>query len=267
MKPNEKKYKKVAIEAAFQAGELLKRNFGRANKISYKGEINLVTEADRSSEKIIVSHLHKNFRDHAIITEEIYSLRKDSEFQWLVDPLDGTTNYAHSFPIFCVSIGLSYRTEIILGVVYQPLLKELFVAEKGKGSFLNRRRISVSTARELGRSLLATGFPYDIRTSRNNNLNYFCRFAKTAQAVRRAGAAALDLAYTAAGRFDGFWEFKLHPWDVAAGRLLVEEAGGKVTDFNGQPPDISKGEFVASNGRIHSQMLCVLGKSPSRVRC
>lgn len=266
MKQNRKDFRNVAIEAALKAGKVLLKNFGRANKVSYKGEINLVTEIDHLSEKIIVDHLHKNFEEHAIITEEIYSLKKDSEYQWLVDPLDGTTNYAHGFPVFCVSIGLSWEKRIILGVVYQPVLKEIFVAQKGKGSFLNGRKIRVSRTTKLTRSLLATGFPYDIRTSPNNNLNHFCNFALSAQAVRRAGAAALDLAYTAAGRFDGFWEFGLNPWDVAAGILLVEEAGGKVTDFKGKPYDIRRGEILTSNGRIHTQMLAVLNQE-SRISC
>jgi myo-inositol-1(or 4)-monophosphatase len=153
-----------------------------------------------------------------------------------------------------------------LGLVYQPLLEEMFVAEKGKGTFLNRRRISVSKTKKLGRGLLATGFPYDIRTSPDNNLDHFCNFAVSAQAVRRAGAAALDLAYTAAGRFDGFWEFKLNPWDVAAGILLVEEAGGKVTDFKSRPYDIYKGEILASNSKIHEQMVRILKKGKLPVK-
>src|SRR5574341_66530 len=220
MKPSVKEFRKVALQAAEKGGAILLKNFGKRPKVSYKGEINLVTEIDHLSEKIIVDHLHKNFKEHAIITEEIYSLKKDSEFQWLVDPLDGTTNYSHGFPVFCISIGLLWQKEIIFGSVYQPLLKEMFIAEKGGGAFLNGRRLTVSKTKELKRSLLATGFPYDIRTSPYNNLDHFCNFSVSAQSVRRAGAAALDLAYTAAGRFDGFWEFKLNPWDVAAGILL-----------------------------------------------
>ena len=266
MKPSVKEFRRVAIEAAEKGGATLLKNFGKKPKVSYKGEINLVTEVDHLSEKVIVDYLHKNFKEHAILTEEIYSLKKDSEFQWLVDPLDGTTNYSHGFPVFCISIGLSWRKEIILGLVYQPLLKEMFVVEKGKGAFCNRMKLAVSTTKELNKSLLATGFPYDIRTSPYNNLDHFCNFAVSAQAVRRAGAAALDLAYTAAGRFDGFWEFKLSPWDVAAGILLVEEAGGKVTDFQNRAYDIYRGEILASNGRIHSEMVKVLkeGKTPVR---
>ena len=263
MKQRKGELKKVAQEAALKGGLVLLKNFGRYNKVSYKGEINLVTETDHLSEKVIVDHLHQNFKEHTIITEEIYSLKQDSEYQWLVDPLDGTTNYAHGFPVFCISIGLAWQNQIILGVVYQPLLKEMFLAEKGGGSFLNKKRVFVSQTKELKQSLLATGFPYDIRTSRNNNLDHFCNFAVSAQAVRRAGAAALDLAYTAAGRFDGFWEFKLNPWDVAAGLLLVQEASGRVTDFSGAPCDINKGEVLASNGRIHSQMMGVLNRPVS----
>ncbi|MCI0531420.1 MAG: inositol monophosphatase [candidate division Zixibacteria bacterium] len=251
-------FAKIALQAAHKAGEVLRKNFGGKNKITYKGEINLVTEIDRRSERVIVDHLHKNFKSHAILTEEEYSLHKNSEFRWLVDPLDGTTNYAHGFPVFCVSIALMKGDELILGVVCQPLLEELFLAEKNSGAWLNKKRIRVSNSSQLRRSLLATGFPYDIRTSRNNNLNHFKNFALRAQAVRRAGAAALDLAYTAAGRFDGFWEFKLNPWDLAAGVLLVEEAGGKVTDYSGQPYDVFAGEILASNGKIHRQMEKVL---------
>src|SRR4030067_801803 len=260
MKPSVKEFRRVAIEAAEKGGATLLKNFGKKPKVSYKGEINLVTEVDHLSEKVIVDYLHKNFKEHAILTEEIYSLKKDSEFQWLVDPLDGTTNYSHGFPVFCISIGLSWRKEIILGLGYQPLLKEMFVVEKGKGAFCNRMKLAVSTTKELNKSLLATGFPYDIRTSPYNNLDHFCNFAVSAQAVRRAGAAALDLAYTAAGRFDGFWEFKLSPWDVAAGVLLVKEAGGRVTDFTGSGYDIIKGEILASNGHIQAQMIEVLQK-------
>lgn len=263
MKQSKNELKKVALEAALKGGSVLLKNFGRYNKVSYKGEINLVTETDHLSERVIVDHLHQNFKEHTIITEEIYTLKQDSEYQWLVDPLDGTTNYAHGFPVFCISIGLAWQNQIILGVVYQPLLKEMFVAEKGGGSFLDKKRISVSQTKELKQSLLATGFPYDIRTSKNNNLDHFCHFAVSAQAVRRAGAAALDLAYTAAGRFDGFWEFKLNPWDVAAGMLLVEEAGGRVSDFSGASCDIYKGEILASNGRIHSQIIRVLNQPAS----
>jgi len=263
MKQRKGELKKVAQEAALKGGLVLLKNFGRYNKVSYKGEINLVTETDHLSEKVIVDHLHQNFKEHTIITEEIYSLKQDSEYQWLVDPLDGTTNYAHGFPVFCISIGLAWQNRIILGVVYQPLLKEMFLAEKGGGSFLNKKRVFVSQTKELKQSLLATGFPYDVRISRNNNLYHFCNFAISAQAVRRAGAAALDLAYTAAGRFDGFWEFKLNPWDVAAGLLLVQEASGRVTDFSGAPCDINKGEVLASNGRIHSQMMGVLNRPVS----
>ena len=266
MKKSGKEFKKVALEVAEKGGQVLLKHFGRRPKVSFKGEINLVTEVDHLSEKVIVDHLHKNFKEHAIITEEIYSLKQESEFKWLVDPLDGTTNYSHGFPIFCISIALLYKEEIILGLVYEPLLKEMFVAEKKKGAFLNRKRITVSKTEKLDRSLLATGFPYDIRTSPFNNLDHFGNFAVSAQAVRRAGAAALDLAYTAAGRFDGFWEFKLNPWDVAAGILLVEEAGGKVTDFQEKNYDIYRGEMLASNGRIHSQMAQILkkGKNPAK---
>jgi myo-inositol-1(or 4)-monophosphatase len=266
MKESRKEFTRAAIEAALKAGAVLIRHFQKPKKIRYKGEINLVTQADRLSERVIVDHLHKNFKNHKIITEEEYSLRQESDYQWLVDPLDGTTNFAHSFPVFCVSIALLESKKIIAGVIYQPLLKELFVAEETKGAHLNGKPIRVSNTTRLDRSLLATGFPYDIRTTSDNNLNHFCNFALSAQAVRRAGAAALDLAYTAAGRFDGFWELKLHPWDIAAGIMLVQEAGGAVTDFTGGAYGITKGEIVASNGRIHPQMTRVLQQEKTILR-
>lgn len=251
-------FKKVAVDTCLKAGELLKKSLGKVNKIKYKGEINLVTEVDHKSEDLIVTQLTLIFPTHSILSEEREKIERGSAYKWIVDPIDGTTNFAHGLPIFCVTVALEYEGEVILGVIYNPNLDELFVAEKHKGAFLNNKKISVSATEKLQTSLLATGFPYDIRTSKNNNLNHFANFAVRAQAVRRAGSAALDLAYSACGRFDGFWEFKLAPWDCAAGILLVQEAGGKVTDYKGNTIDIYKGEILGSNGKIHQEMTEVL---------
>jgi myo-inositol-1(or 4)-monophosphatase len=260
-------FKKIAVEAALKGGEILNKHQGKIKNISYKDEVNLVTDVDKISEDTILRIIRKNFPDHAILTEESKEFIPENEklkpvYEWVIDPLDGTTNYAHGLPIYCVSIALEENEKIILGVVYNPNLDELFVAERGKGAFLScgktKRRISVSQTRKLSKSLLATGFPYDIRTSKINNLDHFANFYKKAQAVRRGGSAALDLCYLAIGRFDGFWELKLSPWDIAAGSLLVEEAGGEVTDFSGGPFNIYLKEILATNGKIHKQMIEVL---------
>jgi myo-inositol-1(or 4)-monophosphatase len=260
-------FKKIAIQAALKGGEILNKHRGKVINIGYKDEVNLVTEVDKISEEAILQIIKKNFREHAILTEESKefipeSKKSKSTYKWVIDPLDGTTNYAHGLPIYCVSIALEENGKIILGVVYNPNLDELFVAKKNKGAFLfcgkTKKRILVSQTSQLSKSLLATGFPYDIRTSKINNLDHFANFYKKAQAVRRGGSAALDLCYLAMGRFDGFWELKLSPWDTAAGSLLVEEAGGKITDFLGGPFNIYLKEILASNGKIHQQMIEVL---------
>lgn len=257
---------KIAIRAAVKAGKILVQHAGKVKRIGYKNEVNLVTEVDCLSEETIIKIIKGQFPDHGILTEESEGKKAESGYKWVIDPLDGTTNYAHDFPSYCVSIALEKDGEIILGVVYNPNLDELFVAKKGKGAFLsggkepgkNSRRIAVSETAELSQSLLATGFPYDIRTSKIDNLNHFANFYKRSQAIRRAGSAALDLCYLAMGRFDGFWELKLSPWDMAAGSLLVTEAGGKVTDFSGGRFNIYMKEILASNGKIHQQMMDVL---------
>jgi myo-inositol-1(or 4)-monophosphatase len=247
------------IEAvAREAGALLRERLHDRHTVQYKGEINLVTEADHLSESLIVERIRREFPGHDILTEESPETANGSDFRWIIDPLDGTTNYAHGYPVFCVSIALEVKGVIMLGAVYNPMLDELFTAEKGAGAFLNGRRLTVSRTETLSRGLLATGFPYDIREDRNNNINYFNVMAFRAQAVRRAGSAALDLAYIAVGRFDGFWELKLMPWDTAAGWLLVEEAGGVVTDLRGDPYHLHSRNMLASNGLIHAEMARIL---------
>lgn len=243
------------IEIAREAGGFLRDELGKERCVDYKGDIDLVTEADRRSEEMLISRIRNRYPDHDVLAEESKASENGSTFRWIIDPLDGTTNYAHRYPVFCVSIGLEREGEVMLGVVYNPMMKELFFAEKGKGASLNGMEIRVSGTTELNRSLLATGFPYDIRHNPDNNFNYFKRMAVKVQAIRRAGSAALDLAYVAAGRFDGFWELKLKPWDTAAGQLLVTEAGGRVTDLLGAKFNLSSPHVLATNGRIHEEML------------
>ncbi|MBN1546647.1 MAG: inositol monophosphatase, partial [Syntrophaceae bacterium] len=225
-------YLESAMTIARQAGCLLKDKFNQPHTIEYKGRINIVTEADRASEALIMTRIGEVYPEHDILTEESQGIATGSDFRWIIDPLDGTTNYAHGYPVFCVSIALEYKQEVCCGAVYNPMLDEMFVAEKNGGAFLNGKRIFVSETVDLSKSLLATGFPYDVRDSRENNMNYFSKMAMNARAIRRAGAAALDMAYVAAGRFDGFWELKLMPWDTAAAWLIVTEAGGAVTDLS-----------------------------------
>jgi myo-inositol-1(or 4)-monophosphatase len=253
-----REFRTFAVDAAREAGAFLRARFRGTHTVYYKGEINIVTEEDRLSEDMIVSRIRKRFPGHDILTEESPGVDRGADHRWIIDPLDGTTNYAHGYPVFCVSIALEKEGDTVLGVIYNPMLHELFVAEKHKGAFLNRRRLSVSQTLLLSRSLLATGFPYDIRRSANNNVNYFIGMASKARAIRRAGSAALDLAYVAAGRFDGFWELKLHPWDTAAASLMVREAGGTVSDISGNPYQFSSSGIVASNGHVHRAMLRLL---------
>jgi len=256
--------KRIAVQTAQKAGFVLNTRLGKKRKVGYKGVVNLVTEMDILAEEIIVSEIQKHFPDHNILAEERTFKIGVSPYQWIIDPLDGTTNYAHGFPIFCVSIALTKNEETVLGVVYDPTRDELFVAEKNKGARLNGRKLHVSSESNLSRSLIATGFPYDIRESPINNFDHFHNFAIRAQAVRRAGSAALDLCYVAAGRFDGFWEMKLAPWDLAAGKLMVWEAGGTATDFWGKRLGLSGKQVLATNGKIHKAMLRIvkMGKFP-----
>jgi myo-inositol-1(or 4)-monophosphatase len=252
------RYMEVAVAAAKEAGRIQKLHFGKPLSIEYKGEINPVTEVDKLCDQAITQIIFDSFPDHDLLTEEKPFQRKGSPWKWIIDPLDGTTNYLHGYPCFSVSIGLEVNGVMELGVVYDPMLDELFQAEKGKGAYLNGKRISVSRENLLDRSFLSTGFPYDARERADFYLRYFHGFITRSFAIRRPGSAAIDLSYVAAGRFDGFWESKLHPWDMAAGVLLITEAGGKVTDYKGQPLSIYADETLASNGLIHDQMLKVI---------
>lgn len=253
------KYMETAIEAAKEAGRLQLQALGKAHHIEYKGAANIVTEVDKQSEAVIINRIRKEFPCHDTLAEEGSDKKTNSEWLWIIDPLDGTVNYSHGYPLFAVSIALQYKGEVIAGVVFEPNRNELFTAEKGGGAFLNGRRISVSKTAELQNSLLDTGFAYNVHLGeKNNNLNHFSDFLLKAQAVRRDGAAASDLCYVAAGRFDGFWELYLQPWDIAAGQLIITEAGGRVSAFDGSPLDIYGKEIVASNGLVHEQMLKVL---------
>ena len=244
----------VAVEAALEAGGILTTEFARPPDISYKGEVDIVTQADRRSEQAIVTLLRTRFPKHAIVAEEGGGSERDSPFRWHVDPLDGTTNFAHGYPCFAVSIGLEEAGELITGVIYQPVSGELFTAVKGGGAYLNQKKIHVSAIEKLATSLLCTGFP-SVKRSQNPNIHYYWDFTLRSHGVRRDGSAAMDLASVACGRFEGFWEFGLHSWDTAAGVLLVREAGGVVTRFDGQPYQLGDRELLASNSRVHSEMI------------
>jgi myo-inositol-1(or 4)-monophosphatase len=246
-------YLDVAVEAAREAGSILLAEFDRPVKIGYKGEVDIVTEADRRSEAAVVGRLHRHFPKHTVVAEEGSGHQGASPFRWYVDPLDGTTNFAHGYPCFCVSIALAENDELLVGVVLNPVNGELFTAVKGEGAYLNNKRIQVSAVSRLATSLLATGFPSQKRTE-NPNIHYYWQFTLASHGVRRDGSAALDLASVACGRFDGFWEFGLKRWDTAAGTLLVREAGGMVTDFAGRPYQPGDRECLASNRLIHSEM-------------
>jgi myo-inositol-1(or 4)-monophosphatase len=252
-----------AIRVAQEAGNVLRSSFGRKIVISNKGDIDLVTEVDLAAEKVIKDLIQSHYPKHGILAEESGATETDSEYRWIVDPLDGTTNYAHALPIFCVSIALERAGEMIVGVIYDPMRDEMFAAEKGNGATLNGRTIRVSTIEKLNKSLLVTGFPYDVHTNTVNNIDNFTNFIRSAQAVRRLGSAAIDLCYVACGRFDGFWEMKLNAWDMAAGALIVEEAGGDVTNFDGNVFDPFNKQICASNGLIHKEMVTILARRAS----
>lgn len=251
--------RRVAIDAARAAGLLLRDALSGPRHIEFKGSpTNLVTEMDARAERLVVERLRTAFPNDALLGEESGPVPGTSGRRWIVDPLDGTTNYAHGMPVFGVSIGLEVGGRPIIGVVYDPTRDELFVAERGAGAWLGDRRLAVSSVATLNEALLATGFPYDLREVADNNVREFTAFSVRAQGVRRMGSAVIYLAYVAAGRIDGYWELRLGAWDVAAGLLLVEEAGGRVTNLTGGPVDLDAPSIVVSNGRIHGEMLAVL---------
>jgi myo-inositol-1(or 4)-monophosphatase len=253
------KFVAVAMEAVLRAGALQKARYGDPSLIvEHKGAIDLVTEVDRTCETAILEILRRRFPGHDVVTEESDLARTGSRFVWFVDPLDGTTNFAHGYPFFCSSVALTVDGEVVAGAVYDCVKSELFSAERGGGAHLNGRRLKVSGRGELLASLLVTGFPYDLRDDLVGKLRVFNRFMGEARAIRRDGAAALDLSYVAAGRVDGFWEEMLQPWDLMAGRLMVEEAAGVVTRFDGEALGLEADEIVAANPALHRRMLAVL---------
>ncbi|HEU4767035.1 MAG TPA: inositol monophosphatase family protein [Pyrinomonadaceae bacterium] len=249
-----------AMQIARDAGSVLVQRLGAA-KITNKGDIDLVTEADIASETLIIERIRSYYPQHGILAEEsgeaVLIDGKRSDWKWIIDPLDGTTNYAHGYPCFCVSIALEHLGVLEIGVIYDPVRDEMFAAERGKGATLNSRTIRVSEIDELNSAMLCTGFPYNVR-ERPDFARDFANFTMAAQAVRRDGSAAIDLAYVACGRFDGFWEDGLNPWDTAAGVLLIQEARGRVTNFDNGPLDIYTAKVLASNGLIHDAMRSVL---------
>jgi myo-inositol-1(or 4)-monophosphatase len=247
---------KDILEISAIAGEIIREGFGKNFQIEYKtNEKNLVTEIDKKSEQSIMNFISKKYPSHTILTEESGEHKKDSEFLWVVDPLDGTTNFAHGLPIFSVSIGVMKKNEIVAGVVYDVMQNIFYSAEKGSGTYANGTKINVSSNNNLALSVLVTGFPYNVADNPDSAFERFETLTKKARAVRRLGSAAIDFCYVARGVFDGFWEVSLHPWDMCAGKLIVEEAGGLVTDFNGNKINIFTPQILASNKKIHQQMI------------
>lgn len=263
----------TAIQAAKASGKIQKKGWGRKHTVQFKDDINLVTEVDKACEAVILKIISKKFPTHDFLAEESGEIlarssrmgQRSPHYKWIIDPLDGTTNYAHTFPAFCTSIGLEHQGKMLLGVVYDPLRDEMFTAVHGRGAYLNGKKIHVSCVSILKRSLLATGFAYNVQKVFNNNLNHFSNFIMRTQAVRRMGAAAIDLCYVACGRFDGFWEMELWPWDVSAASLILQEAGGKVSMFDGSSFDIYGKQIIASNGKIHQDMVRVIQEEIANV--
>jgi myo-inositol-1(or 4)-monophosphatase len=252
-------YLKDAVKIAHEAGKLLHEFYQMRVGFELKGDFDLVTEADRASERLVVERILAHYPDHSIVAEEGGGREGSSEYRWYVDPLDGTTNFAHGYPAFNVTLALARGDEMIVGVVYDPLRDEMFAAEKGSGAYLNDRKIRVSTAPRLADSLVSTGFPSRKR-SQNINIHFYYQLAMSTHGVRRGGSAALDLSYVACGRLDGFWEFGLNPWDLAAGTLLVTEAGGKCSDMRGGPHCLTSKHLLVDNGLIHDEILDSFGE-------
>jgi myo-inositol-1(or 4)-monophosphatase len=249
----------AALSAAKEAGEVLRKGFGGQHSVRYKGEVDLVTEVDEEAERVIREILLGAFPAYGMLAEEGGELAGEEDVRWIVDPLDGTTNYAHGLPIFCVSIALERSGEVVLGVVHDPMREEIYVAERGGGATLNGEPIRVSDTDELIRALIVTGFPYD-RAEMPEALELFGRFAAITQGMRRLGSAALDLCYVASGRLDGYYERGIWPWDLAAGSVILEEAGGKLTNYRGGMLDLEGREIAVSNGRLHSAMTRLTGQ-------
>lgn len=247
---------KDIIEIASLAGEIIRDGFGKNIQIDYKtNEKNLVTEIDKKSEKTIMDYINKKYPSHNILTEESGEHKKDSQYLWVIDPLDGTTNFAHGLPIFAVSIGLMKKDEIVAGVVYDVMQNIFYSSERGSGAFANDNKINVSQNDKIGLGVLVTGFPYNVADNPDKAFERFESLTKRARAVRRLGSAAIDFCYVASAVFDGFWEVSLHPWDICAGKLIVEEAGGIVTDFSGNEFNIFNPQILASNKKIHQQLI------------
>jgi myo-inositol-1(or 4)-monophosphatase len=253
-----KSYVSLAVRAARAAGKIIKEDFGTRSPVDFKGRINPVTETDLKAERVITSLVRAECPSHNILAEEEKHGRLSSSYLWIIDPLDGTVNFTHGYPFISVSIALQHREELILGVVFDPIHNELFVGEKGKGAMLNGTPVHVSNETSLEKSLLCTGFPYSIREDPSDNFENFRKFCLSAQGVRRAGSAALDLCYVAMGRLEGFWERTLKPWDTAAAALILREAGGLLTDYSGNDYNPFLEELVATNGRIHEDMLRII---------
>ena len=255
---NLERVKMIGIAAAHRGGEILRSNFGRISEINKKGDIDLITEADTESEKVIIETIQTKFPGHAILAEESGLNERESECQWIIDPLDGTTNFAHKLNLFSVSIAFVLNGEIVIGIVLSPITEEFFIAEVGKGATLNGRPIKVSNSTTVSESLLVTGFPYDFKNILDPILTRFSNCLKASQGVRRLGSAALDICFVACGRFDAFWEQNLKPWDTAASMLIAKEAGATITDFSNRLYSIDKKEILATNGKIHKEMVSLM---------
>lgn len=252
----------TALILAGKAGEHIRQSASKLGQVDYKGRADMVTDVDRRAEEIILEGIRRAFPEHGVLAEESGENNAQSDYRWVVDPLDGTTNFVHGYPFYCVSIAVQHQEETVAAVVLNPVLGEVFSALKGAGAQLNGKPITVSAASDLSKALVATGFPYQIGYHWQHSMTLFEAFYRNCHGVRRDGAAALDLCYVAAGRFDGFWEYELQPWDVAAGLLIVQEAGGKTTDFLDNPSGICDRQVLASNGFIHDEMLQVMRAHP-----
>ena len=251
-------YLETAIDLCRAAGDILNYYADRDKLVEFKGHANLVTIADKKSEELIIGGILSRYPSHSILAEESGATQSGALVKWIIDPLDGTTNFAHGYPFYCVSIAVEEKGEIVCGAVYDPVREEMFSAARGAGAYRNGERLKVSNVDRLSQALLITGFPYNFRERLDTVIRQFGKFLVASQAVRRGGSAALDLCYVASGRLDGFWELYLQPWDTAAGHVILEEAGGRVTDFKGGPFSIYNKETLASNGLLHDEMRAVL---------